>query len=191
MKPTFDINKIKHKFNFDIRSATSYSARDLIKYYNSNIDFDIMLSNGQPLQRPFVWTLEQKRSLILSMLKELAIPEFLVVVYRDYSQINQSKDILFKIIDGKQRLSTILSFINNEFPILIEGFGYFYGDLDATSQRLVWGRSLDFKIVYEYDNKKLTDDDYIRLFEYVNFAGTPQDINHIQNLKESLNQTTK
>jgi len=44
-----------------------YSMRMLKKY---TLDFDVYLpSIGKNLQRPFVWTLEQKQALILSVLK--------------------------------------------------------------------------------------------------------------------------
>ena len=104
----------------------------------------------------------------------------------DYSQISSDKKTCFRIIDGKQRLSTIYDFIDGKFPININGFDYFYAELDKSGQMAIWNYSMNFRTVYEYEDKKLSDADLIALFEYVNFTGTPQDADHIEKLKNSL-----
>jgi len=59
-------------------------------------------------QRKLVWTLEEKQKLIDSILRDFPIP--LVLLSKNKSD-NSSNDI----IDGLQRLHTILSFIDNAF----------------------------------------------------------------------------
>lgn len=175
---------IAPKYDLDIRSSCSYSPKDLFKIYkdskyNNIIDYDVKLSNGKSLQRDFVWTIEQKRSLIISILKELQIPNFAVVIHR----ADDGFDSTYKIVDGKQRLKTIEEFYNNEFGIIHEGIEYFLNDLDE------WGKyrfnccSLQFSIIYEYPDAMLTDKQLISWFELVNFAGTPQDLYHLEKLK--------
>ena len=71
-------------------------------------------------QRKLVWTVEEKRRLIDSVLRDLPIPLFLVA-----EVITDSKSVL-EVIDGMQRLNAIFSFIENEFAVDGE-----YFDLDA------------------------------------------------------------
>lgn len=175
------------RFNFDIRDAVSYQIDYFFgdkKFDDYVIDYDIFLSNGKPLQRDYVWTLEQKRSFILSLLKEINIPNMLVLLYND--DINKKSERIFKIVDGKQRISTIRDFFNGCFGILFDDKEYFYNDLDDDTKMFLRTRDLRFNIVYEYPDTLLSDSDLVNMFEFVNFAGTPQDINHLVNLKNSL-----
>lgn len=71
-------------------------------------------------QRKLVWTLEEKMAFIDSIYNHYSVPLFLVADTSD----NQSKR--YEIIDGMQRLNAIFSFIDNEFPIVVNGKkGYF------------------------------------------------------------------
>lgn len=189
MKKQLSIKQIEPKFKLDIRSACSYSPIDLFGKRNADgfyrLDFDVLLSNGQPLQREHVWTLEQKRALIISMLKELKLPEFLVVQYDNESR-GADRQKIFKIIDGKQRLTAIKEFANNEFGIIVDDKEYFLSDLDSMAAYRFNCYSLNFRIIYEYSDAKLTDEQLIGAFEYVNFAGTPQDTAHFEKLKTYL-----
>lgn len=178
------VKNFQPKYKLDIQSATSNSARRLFDpKYNYIIDYDVKLSNGKSLQRDFVWTIDQKRSLIISMLKELQLPNFAVVVYKDDYNFSKNTPTVFKIIDGKQRLKTIEEFYKGEFGLLVDGIEYFYSDLDDMAQYRVLDYSLLFNIIYEYEDTKLSDEQLISWFELVNFAGTQQDIKHLENLK--------
>jgi hypothetical protein len=61
-------------------------------------------------QRKLVWTLEEKQKLIESLLKKYPIPAILLAE-RDGSPGT------YEIIDGLQRLHSIVSFIENAFPL--------------------------------------------------------------------------
>lgn len=69
-----------------------------------DIDWDIILSDGKLLQRDFCWSHEQKSELILSVLKNIPIPPFSFI-------IGGKNDKTLRVIDGKQRLSTLIDFI--------------------------------------------------------------------------------
>ncbi|HAP2461695.1 TPA: DUF262 domain-containing protein, partial [Escherichia coli] len=58
-------------------------------------------------QRKLVWSLEEKTSLISSMLQQYPIPLLLFVT------INEQREIL----DGMQRLEAIMSFIEQRFSL--------------------------------------------------------------------------
>lgn len=178
------------KYKLDIRSAVSYEpscffGENKWEYYH--IDTDVLLSNGEPLQRDHVWDIHQKRSLIISILKGLEIPNFLVVIYKDdITNGGGIRDTYFKIIDGKQRITTIKEFIEGKFGLLVNDIEYFFNDLEKMTQFKITNCNLKFNVIYEYPDTRLSDEQLISAFEYVNFAGTPQDIKHFEKLKTYL-----
>jgi hypothetical protein len=147
-----------------------------------NIDFDVIVEtpNGaKPLQRPFVWTIEQKTALIVSIIREQAVPPIAVVLFE-----KSRKHEIYQIIDGKQRLSTIISYVQNEFPIIIGGFTLYYRDLDYFTKATLNKVGIPGDIIRSYyDEITITDKQKIEWFELINFAGTPQEIAHLNSLK--------
>ncbi|WP_017661864.1 DUF262 domain-containing protein [Baaleninema simplex] len=69
------------------------------------------LSVNRRYQRKLVWTLEEKQKLIESILKKYPVPAILIAE-RDGLPGN------YEIIDGLQRLQSIMSFIETAFPTL-------------------------------------------------------------------------
>lgn len=121
-----------------------------------------------------------KRELIYSVFKGLQLPPICVIQLR-----TKEDKTIYKIIDGKQRLSTVLSFVKNEFSIIWNNKEYFYKDLDWSIQGELLGHGLfRTNIGYEYADKFISDDDKIKWFEMINFAGTPQDKEHMEKLKK-------
>lgn len=149
-------------------------------YYK--IDFDVFLpSINKNLQRPLVWTLEQKQALILSIFKETYIPPVCVIQHKDNSDNRK-----LEIIDGKQRLSTMIAFYNNEFPIIVKDNAYYFKELSPELQSRYKFTDVIMSVAYSYDyepSAKISDESKIAWFEMINFAGTPQDIEHLNNLK--------
>jgi len=76
-----------------------------------------------------------------------------------------------------------MSFFDNQFPIIVNGEEYFFNDLDSESQYVFNSLMFRCQRVYEYPDQMISDDDKISWFEMINFAGTPQDIEHLNNLK--------
>lgn len=71
-------------------------------------------------QRKLVWTLEEKQAFIDSLSKNYSVPLFL------FATKEKDGNVQYEIIDGMQRLNAIMSFIEDEFPIEINGVkGYF------------------------------------------------------------------
>lgn len=138
------------------------------------LDFDVYLPKFKKnLQRDYCWNLDQKRELIWSVLMKRHIPRI--------SLLNTIEDI-YQVIDGKQRLSTMISFYKNEFPLEIDGIPYFYDDLPEEYQNAYSGYMIPLEVVNEESHSKATDFDKIDWFKYINFAGTPQDKEHLDNL---------
>ena len=80
-------------------------------------------------QRKLVWSLEEKKSLIDSLFCQYSIPLFL------FAEEGDGASKRYEIIDGMQRLNAIFSFIENDFPIILNGEkGYF--DLETLPDTL-------------------------------------------------------
>lgn len=63
-----------------------------------------------------VWSLEKKQLLIDSVINRFDIPKFYLHEYEKPTTID-GKIYKYALIDGKQRLTAIWAFINNEFPL--------------------------------------------------------------------------
>lgn len=81
-------------------------------------------------QRKLVWTQEEKKAFVDSLLNQYSVPLFLLAQNTD-----AEGNISFEIIDGMQRLNAIVSFIENEYSISWEGKQYFF-DLDTLASTL-------------------------------------------------------
>ena len=155
--------------------------KDGIHKYEYKVDFDVYLpSKGINLQRDFCWTIEQKQELIRSIIKGADIQTFTVIVYIEDSI---KRDTTFKFIDGKQRFSTLLDFIQDKFPVKLLGNNYLYSELPIDIKYVIDHFEIHFNQTYEYHDDLISDDLKIAWFEQINFAGTPQDIKHLNRLK--------
>ena len=151
-------------------------------------DFDVYLPTyDMNLQRDFVWSLEQKRELIHSFILERTVPNIVVIQHHS----DDFKDYVHQIVDGKQRLSTIISFLKNEFSVILDGEELYHDDflyeLDGKVYNLFKSAStipLNADIYYDYPDERFSDDDKIRLFKLCNFFGTPQDTEHLNKFKQ-------
>lgn len=182
MKNKLKIKDVKTCFDFKIEDMMLHYISKLSEnFYGYTIDYDVYLpTKNKNLQRDFCWSLFQKQQLILSILKEINIPHLSVIQY-----VDERSDVkTLKIIDGKQRLSTIISFYRGEFPLEINGIEYYFNDLDDDLQRAISLFKPRVKIAYEYYDVLISDDEKIAWFEQINFGGTQQDIDHMNDLKK-------
>lgn len=153
---------------------------DMRYFVKQNLDWDVYLpTRGKNLQRGFVWTIEQKRELIWSVLIGRHIPHCAII--NIVNRQNEKEDI-WQIIDGKQRLSTIVSFFNNEFTLVIDGEEYFFKDLPKDYSDVIHRFNFRYYVINEPFYTPITDDEKIAWFKFINFAGTPQDVEHLNSL---------
>ena len=154
---------------------------DVRMFNGRNMDFDVVLKNGLKLQRDLVWTDLQKEQFIISILKGISIPNLYIYRFED-KEGNQT----YKVIDGKQRITTLLDFYHGKFSINVLGENYFYEDLHKWLKSRIYTKPLQTVVFYGYYDDEISDKELVDIFNYVNFSGTPQDESHIQNLYKSL-----
>lgn len=184
------LSDFQKKYRHNVNHNLSFSHLGRLKRI-ADLDFDVFLESRQMnLQRGLVWTQEQKQSLILTILRDQKISTISVVQDERLSNRNASDKYQWKVIDGKQRLTTYLSFIENEFPIEIKGVLYYFKDLPEDCQKqILWYDQYTITVHYNY-NGDIADDIMIDLFEDINWLGTPQDVEHLKHLKKLNNDTT-
>lgn len=172
----------------ELRTVLRFHPQEInssVKYFaeNCNIDFDVYLpTKKMNLQRDYVWTTAQKRELIWSILMNRHIPRMAML-----NIVSEKEDVkgTYQVIDGKQRLSAMIDFYNGKYDLIIDNERYYFKDLPEDYQRVIAGYMFPYYIVNEDYGNKFTDEDKISWFSYINFAGTPQDSEHLRRL--SLN----
>ena len=170
----------------DIRSDFNLSPEEVssrLKYFKTfDIDWNVFLpTKCKNLQRDFVWTLDQKRELVWSVLIGRHIPHCAII--NSINPDDERKD-RYLIIDGKQRLSSIFDFMDDKFTIEIENKEYLFSELPNDYQTAINVYSFRYYVVnepWEIKNR-ITDDQKIAWFKFINFAGTPQDKEHLNSL---------
>ena len=131
-------------------------------------------------QRDLVWSLEQKQSFIKSLFNKRAkvTPTFLV-------NPNKIKDGYYEVLDGKQRISTILEFVKGGFAV--EGF--YFNDLSLKD--IICFKSVPFvyKTIKYYDKKigetEMPLKSKIELFLQVNEYGEHVSQEHLEKIKNA------
>lgn len=177
---------------FNKNCGVFVNAKDILDNDWYDIDWDVYLPTyGFNLQRPFVWTIDQNRELIMSILRENFIPKISVVQINDCDIAKRSKTKL-QIIDGKQRLNAIRNFLLGRFGILFHGEEYFIDDLDPEAQRQVKFYYIPGDIAYSYEpDEVITDRQKLEWFNRINFTGTIQDEHHMNRIKAILTNETR
>lgn len=103
-----------------IESPTGMSIMQVYEHYRKNEIFV-----NRRYQRKLVWSLQEKQSLIDSILQKYPVPLILLT----------KTDHGFEIIDGMQRLNAFFGFIENEFPIIQGGTEKYFNTNDYTFSR--------------------------------------------------------
>jgi len=151
-------------------------------FFKNNIDWDVFLpTKGINLQRGFVWTLEQKRELMHSVFIGRHVPHCAIINIVNPKDKNTD---IWQIIDGRQRLSTFCSFINDEFSVFINDKEYLHSQLPKDFKSCVEHFYFRYYVVNEEWGNPITDEQKIAWFKFINFTGTPQDKKHMDKLNK-------
>jgi hypothetical protein len=156
--------------NNDIR--LSYSQRhlgDLLsKTYSFGVDFE------PEYQREFVWDIEDKINLIDSIFNSVDIGKF-VFIKNDYSD-----DLLYQVLDGKQRMSAILDYYEDRFQYK----GYFFSELSVRDQDYFEDYSISIAEVSDLNREQI-----LRYFIKLNTGGRIMAPEQIEKVRKMLDET--
>ncbi len=130
-------------------------------------------------QRGRVWDNKRKSKLIESFLINIPVPPIFLYEY-EFSQ--------YEVMDGQQRVSTILEFFNDEFKL--EGLEFFsdlngksYSDLSENNQSSIKRRYLSATILLKETTKEKTEESLMKqlVFERLNTGGMELNKQEIRN----------
>lgn len=126
-------------------------------------------------QRDFCWSLKDKKDFIESIYNQMNCG-VIVIKYNDDDKMCKV-GAEYDVIDGKQRLKTLIEFFNDEFE---DKNGYYWSDFSKVAQR----RFLCFSpfTVYEF-RENVTDERIKEAFLNVNHMGVEMSKEHIQFVK--------
>ena len=147
-----------------------YTSYELKRKYDKKPSLVILDSD---FQREDVWGIQQQRELIESILMGLPLPIF---------YFNQDKQGRLIVIDGRQRLNAIFSFMNNEFALdklkILDDFNKKkFSDLDGVYQSKIEDYQLMAHVIQAMTPDRVKFD----IFDRVNRAGTQLNKQEIRN----------
>lgn len=131
-----------------------------ISWFNERKN-DGALEISPKFQRRAVWLERERSALLDTILSRLPFPEVYVHVETDGETGKQN----YSVVDGQQRITSILMFVNNEFPLPVndEWKGQYFRDLAGEQKAQLW----DYKVVVRF--LRMTNDEEIRsLFTKLN-----------------------
>ncbi len=110
-----------------------------------------------PFQRNAVWTREQQIELLESIWDGLPIGS---IVFNAC----QGKKSDGWLLDGQQRVTSLLAYVNNEFPV----YGHYWRDLEIHEQRLFRARPISV-----LETCIASEDDCKKIYDKLAYGGTP------------------
>lgn len=140
------------------------------------------LITDQPYQRGLVWGTERKVNLIFSLLSGVPIPS-MIINDRWEARFDNGSDHGFSVIDGKQRINTLLGFIDSDFAVPADWFeDQYIADPDLIGKEVLY-RDLTKSFQTHFRNGLTigiamgqfpTEADEENIFNLVNFGGVAQ-----------------
>lgn len=136
---------------------------DLLSHWRNTREFRM----DEHYQRDYVWGVDRKANLIRSILMGIPIPS-LILNWRDWPD-----DYSIAVVDGKQRISAILNFLDGELVVPGPWFGLdgdvTFNDLPRPTRLRLGNKSI---AVSEASLGSLEDEE--RVFNLINYGGVPQ-----------------
>lgn len=161
--------------NYQINVSLDYIKDKIekdIEEYGLNLDPDF--------QRAHVWNMEQRVSYMEFLLKGGKSNP----IYFNHEGWMRSFNGEYVIVDGKQRLTSILMFLNNEYPVFKEmdkeGIGFYAREFDIIPNDVVF-------IVNDLPNRELVLKWYLQMNKG-NVAHTKEELDKVGRMIEELKQ---
>jgi len=126
-------------------------------------------------QRELVWDLADEQKLIESIFNRVDIGKFVFI------HLGYHSDIMYEILDGKQRLTALYRFYTDQFTYK----GYYYSEL-PWSLKCIFG---DISVAVACTHKeKLKEKDILNYFLKLNTSGKPMATEHLDKIEKRFNE---
>lgn len=151
--------------NIDIRFYNTSLESLLDKFYLHGVDMN------PDYQRDYVWEDSDKESLLDSVFSHIEIGKF-AFIKRPYSS-----DILYEVLDGKQRLSTLLDFYENRLSYK----GFYFNELSGKDKYTFLNAEVSIG-----ETSDLTEEEIYQYFYTLNKTGKTMDEAHLEKIKQKI-----
>jgi len=162
-----------------LTSVGSYQANMSLRYLNDTVNNwvnDLGLKLNPDFQRGHVWTEEQQIAFVEFMLRGGKSAK--VIYFNHPGWMDDWKGNMV-CVDGLQRLTACMRFINNEIP----AFGHYYKEFEG------W-MPLDIDLLFNVNNLKTKAEVLVWYIEF-NTGGTVHTEEEIQRVKDLLDNEAK
>lgn len=111
-----------------------------------------------PYQRRSVWNRDFKQFFIDTILKNYPIPPIFVNM-----EVREDGTTIYHVVDGKQRLLSILEFLEDRFPVSTKRYsppnlaGKYFSQLERSTQRSFYSYFLPFEFFTEITEAEVTE----------------------------------
>lgn len=139
---------------------------EVIKYWRDSDQLEL----SPPYQRGDVWGRLRRQNLIRSILLGVPIPSLVV---NDRMAAEWAGDDRTAVIDGKQRMTTILMFLDGVLQVPADWFGIKGGYVTYTDLPPARRRGFSMMPLPFAEGTLRTIDHEIEVFELINFGGVP------------------
>ena len=144
------------------------------KHYHFGVDFN------PDYQRGYVWTQEDKELLLDSVFKNIDIGKFVFIRLSDAEWME--RNFGYEILDGKQRLSTLIEFYENKLAYK----GKYFNDLSGKDKGVFKSHTVSVAEVNETDKKTV-----LKYFLMLNRTGKAMDKTHLKAIEDMLSELEK
>lgn len=142
------------------------------KHYHFGIDFN------PDYQRGYVWDQKDKELLLDSIFKNIDIGKFVFIHLSDDEW--RERGLSYEILDGKQRLSTLIEFYENKLSYK----GKYYNDLSAADRRVFKNHMVSEAEVRNTDKQTV-----LKYFLMLNRTGKVMDEAHLNEVEQMLEKS--
>ncbi len=144
---------------------------------DGTVSLDYYLQNGKNLQREVEWSDTLMSMFIIGIMNEAVIPPIHLVVLGEDDHTGKFK---YFVIDGKQRMTSICRFVNNELriPCMLNGEieHLLFKDLPVDKQTsFLFNNFVTKGRLYEFSQKsgyEVDEDQLVKLFKTLNWHGS-------------------
>lgn len=185
-------DNLNQPLEFLISDATHF---DLNIFNIQNEQLKPNLNLNPFFQRDLVWSLAQKQDLMKSLFYHLPIGAIYInrhnylndtIVngikhFKNKKDLNYFSEIDNVVVDGKQRLSTVLSFLNDEFPIIINNNEIYRHDMSKFDIANLLNNNIN--VIQTYIENR---NDLIKFYVQINTSQTTHNESEIDFAKSFL-----
>lgn len=164
---------------------TDFARNQDIKLYYNNSTVESLIRkhyffgvNFEPdYQRGYVWSQEDKELLLDSVFNNIDIGKFVFIQLPD--RLYEEGKYTYEILDGKQRLSTLIEFYENKLAYK----GKYFNDLSGKDKGVFMRHDVSYAEVAESDRKTV-----LKYFLMLNRTGKVMDKEHLKAVEDMLKE---